>query len=169
MLAKTQAVAGSTHAIAARVAVLEQGQWRHPPISQQHIPMGVQLAGAALAAFQLLPCPPRGFEVNTPQGVPEPNQLAATTAVIKANDRLVADVWRSIGGTRRYIAQGTVIVAEEFTPHLLRFILEEVAGVTAASTSTTLALFGHFRGRPPPPPLTLARETPITMPADVYF
>ena len=92
VLASTQAVAASTQSMAARVAALEQGQGQHDPPGQQHMPMGGQPAGAALAVAQLLPWAPRGLGAQPPQGFPEPSQLAAATVAVKANARLVADV-----------------------------------------------------------------------------
>lgn len=56
------------------------------------MPIGGQPAGAALAAPQLLPCPPGVFFAQPLQGLPEQSQLAAASAMIKANTRLAAEV-----------------------------------------------------------------------------
>eukprot|EP00904_Undaria_pinnatifida_P010033 jgi/Undpi1/615/HiC_scaffold_10.g04079.m1 len=149
----TQAVAASSQAIAARVTALEQAEGQHQPLGPPHVAMGAHPAG---------PPSPRPSRCHGAQP-----QAAATTAAINANARLAADVWRSMAGTKYFLARGNFSVAEELTPDIQRFILKKVAGFTTATTRqlqslAELAVEDFF----PPAP---AGETPATMPAEVHL
>ena len=148
------------------MTALEQAQGQLQPLGPPHVAMGAHPAGPAFAAPQPLPWGPGGLGAQPPL-VFSPPQAAATTAAIKANARLAADVWRSMAGTKYFLARGSFSVAEELTPDIQRFILKKVAGVTTATTRqlqslAELAVEDFF----PPAP---AGETPATMPAEVHL
>eukprot|EP00904_Undaria_pinnatifida_P000992 jgi/Undpi1/10894/HiC_scaffold_3.g01420.m1 len=170
MAEATQAIAASTANIVARVAALEQaqqGQGQQQQACQPQPSIGPFPGPSPLAAAQPLSWPPGVLGAQPLQGLPEQTQLAAATAAIKANARLAAEVWRSMAGTKYFIARGSFSVAEPLTPDILGFILKEVASVSPASTKqlqhlAELAVQDFF----PPAPVG---ETPVAMPADMHF
>ena len=170
MAEATQAIAASTANIVARMAALEQaqqGRGQQQQAGQPQISIGSLPGPPPLATAQPLSWPPRVLSAQPLQGLPEQTQLAAGTAAIKAIARLAAEVWRSMAGTKYFIARGSFSVAEPLTQDILGFTLKEVASVSPASTKqlqhlAELVVQNFFRPAP-------VGETPVAMPADVHF
>ena len=101
------------------------------------------------------------------QGLPEPSQATAASAAIEANARLAVEMWRSLAGTKYFLARGGFSVAEELSSDLLCLIRKKIAGVSVACTKQLQALseFAVEDFFPPAP----AGEIPLVMPAEVHF
>ena len=166
VLASTQVVAASQQGIVARLDAIEQAQAQLQSPSQ-HLPIAAPPAGPAHAAAQPLPWAPGALGIP-PQEVPvDPSQATAAAAVIDANARASADVWRALVGANLFLARGSFSVAVELSPKLLQFILKKVAGVSPAVAKQLQCVSGFvvedvFPSAP-------AGETPAPMRAEVHF
>ena len=100
------------------------------------------------------------------QGLPEPSQATAASAAIEANARLAVEMWRSLAGTKYFLARGGVSVAEELSSDLLCLIRKKIAGVSVACTKQLQALseFAVEDFFPPAP----AGKIPLAVPVEVY-
>ena len=70
----------------------------------------------------------------TDMGLSEASRAATTSAVIKENTQLVADLWQSLAGAK-YFWRAGFSVAEDLSPTLyVILILKRIAGVSVACT-----------------------------------